>query len=62
MFEIIINSVHCPPGIDLTFPVANFQRTIELSVDGCCMCVMLFRVYLLSKVFAHYSKWLDINA
>jgi hypothetical protein len=62
LIEILVNVVHCPPRIDFSFQVNNFSRQIVLSIDGICMCIMLLRVYLLSKLFAHYSKWLNAFA
>ena len=55
--ELFVNSLICPPGLDIRFEFAQLHGTLNLSLDAVMSSLMLLRVYILIRVVRYYSKW-----
>lgn len=57
LIEVVINSIHCPPFFDTTFTMTQINFPLTYSLDLILSNLMLLRIYLGFRLFAHYSKW-----
>ena len=57
LIEVIVNSIHCPPFIDSKFTMTQINFPLTYSLDLILSNLMLLRIYLGFRLFAHYSKW-----
>lgn len=57
IFEIFINLIHCPPFVDTTFTFSQIDYTLTYSLDLILANLMIVRIYLALRLFAHYTKW-----
>lgn len=57
LLEIVICSIHCPPGLEMTFTSKQLGGTLTMSINEICASFMLTRVYLFAKVFRYFSRW-----
>lgn len=57
IFEIIVNSIICPPFFDYNIDIAQLTGTIHLSLDSICFFITLLRFYNVLKVPEQYSIW-----
>lgn len=55
--EVFINLIHCPPFLDTTFSFVQIDYTVTYSLDVILSNLMIVRIYLALRLFAHYSKW-----
>ena len=66
IIEIILISIHTPPGFNnvmLNITTTDTKpQTIPVDIDLCISVFVPFRVYLLFKFYAFYSKWGDDRA
>ena len=54
--EILVNAIHCPPGVNHTFQSYELNGTLILSLTEILACWTLLRIYVCLKLFRHYSK------
>ena len=57
--EIIVCIVHCPSGCNWVFTFEQYGGSLEYSFDMFTFLFMLSRVYLIWRIFEHYSSWND---
>ena len=57
LFEVVINLIHSPPFIDATFTFTQIGYLMTYSLDLFLSNIMIFRIYLALRLFAHYTKW-----
>lgn len=57
IIEVFFNLIHCPPGVHVTFRTIHIDKSMLYSLDTIFNTLMLFRIYLVSRLFAHYTKW-----
>lgn len=57
LFEVFINMIHSPPFMDNIFTFTQIDYTVTYSQDLILSNLMLVRIYLGLRLFAHYSKW-----
>lgn len=62
IFEVIYNSIHAPPGLDMEFEFKQLDGTLILSLDAICATIMLLRVYIIIRMIKHYTKWSNMYA
>ena len=62
LLEMFICIIHCPPGVNWVFTFEQYGGFLEYSVDMFTFLVMLFRMYLIWRIFEHYSAWNNENA
>lgn len=62
IFEVLINAIHCPPGIDYTFEFAQLDGKLNLSLNSMCLVWMILRSYLIFRLFKHYTKWANMDS
>lgn len=57
LFEATFCALHVPPGLDVT--IMNFQlgSRFEVSLNAYTAALMLFRLYMVFRLFAHYTFW-----
>ena len=55
--EVFINMIHCPPFMDSTFSFTQIDYTVTYSLDLILSNLMIVRIYLALRLFAHYTKW-----
>ena len=55
--ELLFNAIHTPPGVQYNFKVSQLDAEFEYSLAGIFVNLMLFRFYLVFRLFALYSKW-----
>ena len=60
--ELIICSVHCPPGIDHELTFTQLRGSLVLSLDGMLATLMLLRVYIVFRLVRVYSRWANDHA
>lgn len=59
LLEILICIVHCPPGFNWVFKFEQYGGSLEYSYNMFAFLFMLGRVYLIWRLFEHYSSWND---
>ena len=57
LLELLICAIHCPPGLQHTYHLAQLGGTLTIAINEICASLMIVRVYLLFKVFRHFTKW-----
>lgn len=57
IFEVLLTLIHCPPFIDATFTFSQISFFITYSLDLILSNMMILRIYLSLRLFAHYTKW-----
>lgn len=57
ILEVLLNLIHAPPGVDAVFELDQLDKKIILSLDTILCSIMVFRIYLGLRLFAHYTKW-----
>lgn len=57
--EIIVCIVHCPPGCNWVFTFEQYGGSLDYSFNMFIFLFMLTRVYLIWRIFEHYSSWND---
>ena len=62
LLEVVINAIHCPPGLNHAFVSQQLGGTLTMSLNQICACIMLLRVYLIAKLFRHFTKWTSQEA
>lgn len=62
LLELFANSIHCPPGVNHEFVSTQLGGTLTISINELCACAMLVRVYLILKLFRHFTKWTSPKA
>jgi hypothetical protein len=56
MFEIFINALICPPGVDYQFSFPQLHGELILTVDAIMSSLMLLRSYIILRFLKYYSK------
>lgn len=59
ILEVLINLIHCPPFFDSTFTFQQIDFYVTYSTDLILSNLMILRIYLALRLFAHYTKWLS---
>src|SRR3990167_8987340 len=57
IFEVILTLIHCPPFMDATFTFSQISFFITYSLDLILSNMMILRIYLSLRLYAHYTKW-----
>lgn len=57
IIEVFFNLIHCPPGVNAVFKTTHIDKTMIYSLNTIFNTLMLFRIYLVFRLFAHYTKW-----
>mmetsp|Transcript_13139 Transcript_13139/g.14482 ORF Transcript_13139/g.14482 Transcript_13139/m.14482 type:complete len:461 (-) Transcript_13139:248-1630(-) len=60
--ELTFCSIHLPPRVNYEFNWEQQAKTIEYSFDSLVAAIMLFRLYLVWRLFSLYSSWADDRA
>ena len=60
--ELVICSIHCPPGIDHEISFKQLRGNLILSLDALLTTIMLVRVYLVFRLVRIYSRWANDHA
>lgn len=55
--EVFINMIHSPPFLDTTFSFQQIDYTVTYSLNLILSNLMIVRIYLALRLFAHYTKW-----
>lgn len=56
IIEVIFNSIHCPPTVDYVFEINQLDKKMKLSINTILSTLMIFRIYLVLRLFGHYTK------
>ena len=57
VFECIVNSIICPPFVDVGFHLDQLKGRIYITIDALCFFICLLRFYNVLKVPEQYSIW-----
>lgn len=57
--EVSLCIVHCPIGFNWVFTFEQYGGSLEYSLDMFAFLIMLLRLYLIWRIFEHYSSWND---
>lgn len=57
--ELLINIAHCPPGLDATFKAEMLNFYVTYSYNMIMTICLLFRIYLVIRLFSEYSKFMQ---
>ena len=57
IIEVVINLIHCPPGVHLVFELSQIDKKIIISLDTLLSTLMICRIYLVLRLFVHYTQW-----
>ncbi|CAG9314997.1 unnamed protein product [Blepharisma stoltei] len=57
LVELVVCAIHWPPGSDYSIEFQQLNGVLIQSMDSICACWMLIRVYLVFRLFYHYSTW-----
>lgn len=60
--EMLVNLLHCPPGLNATFTVQSMNFTMTYSYNAFLTIFLLLRVYLVIRLFSAYSKFMQQRA
>ena len=60
--ELVICSVHCPPGADHEISFKQLRGHLMLSLDAMLTTLMLLRVYIVFRLVRVYSRWANDHA
>jgi hypothetical protein len=55
--EVFVNLIHCPPGVDAVFGLDQIDMKLIISLNTLLTSLMIVRIYLVLRLFAHYTKW-----
>lgn len=59
MIEVIFCIIHCPPGFNQVFTFVQYGGSLDYSLDMFAFLMMMGRIYLIWRMFEHYSSWND---
>jgi hypothetical protein len=59
IIEILVCIVHCPPGFNWVFTFEQYGGSLDYSFDMFAFLFMLLRIYLIWRIFEHFSSWND---
>lgn len=62
LFELVICIIHCPPGFNFVFTFQQYGGKLDYSLDMFTFLIMLCRIYLIWRVFEHYTTWNNDNS
>ena len=62
LIEILFCIIHCPPGCNWVFTFEQYGGFLDYSFDMFTFLIMLFRMYLIWRIFEHYSAWNNENS
>lgn len=57
IFELILNSLICPPGLDIKFEFRQLHGDLKITANAVLTSLMLLRCYILIRLLRYYSKW-----
>lgn len=57
--EVSLCIIHCPVGCNWVFTFEQYGGSLDYSFDMFTFLVMLLRIYLIWRIFEHYSSWND---
>jgi hypothetical protein len=60
--ELLVNMLHSPPGVNLTFDVEMMNFKMTYSLDSVMTLFLLMRIYLIVRLFSEYSKFMQQRA
>ena len=60
--ELAICAIHWPPNVDVELDFAQLGGDLTISMNAIFLCVMILRVYLVFRLFKHYTKWSNEKA
>jgi hypothetical protein len=60
--ELVLNAIHSPPGLDITFYAEQDGFYVPYSIDSILTIIVLFRLYQLFRVFLIGSFWANERA
>ncbi|OMJ87672.1 hypothetical protein SteCoe_10599 [Stentor coeruleus] len=59
LIEVIFCIIHCPPSFNQVFTFEQYGGSLDYSLDMFAFLIMLGRIYLIWRIFEHYSSWND---
>mmetsp|Transcript_12246 Transcript_12246/g.23239 ORF Transcript_12246/g.23239 Transcript_12246/m.23239 type:complete len:340 (+) Transcript_12246:449-1468(+) len=60
--ELLIFGIFCPPFLDVQFDGSMLDGTYTYSIDMLIATWTILRIYLITKIYRHFSIWLSQDA
>jgi hypothetical protein len=57
LIEMMVMGLFCPPYMDLTFSGSMLEGTYTYSIDIIIAVVTILRVYLVARMYVHFTIW-----
>lgn len=62
VLEIIVNAIHSPPWVNITFYAEQDETQVPYTIDQMLTIIVLMRMYQLFRVFIMGSFWANQRA